>query len=370
MNSRNLALLALGVVSSVASAACLLALDHAGIISLVPPAEEVREQTQRTVAAPGPAEATPELTDRFAYVPLDASDALSSPPADDPLPDETDAAEVLAALPADELPAGEAEEPEVTGPWLAEVQPESMEAEDEPQLTDGPRPAQPRRAAVPRAPSWSIALKKRLAEISPGASARLAAKFRAAEAAWPPADIVLVAIKDEKVLELFARPENGGWQFIHRYPVLAASGTSGPKLRQGDKQVPEGIYRISLLNPHSRYHVSLRVNYPNAFDRRMAEADGRSNLGGDIMIHGKALSAGCLAIGDPAAEEIFVLAAQVGLENIKLIIAPTDFRRRSSPTIEASQPKWVPGLYSEIATAMAEYKSPPSSRSLLSFFWN
>ena len=100
----------------------------------------------------------------------------------------------------------------------------------------------------------------------------------------------LVAIKDEKILELYARSADGTWKFVYRYTVLAASGGMGPKLKQGDKQVPEGVYAISLLNPNSRYHVSLRVNYPNAFDREMAAADGRENLGGDIMIHGKAAS--------------------------------------------------------------------------------
>ena len=65
------------------------------------------------------------------------------------------------------------------------------------------------------------------------------------------------------------------WKLIHRYSVLAASGVAGPKLRQGDKQVPEGVYGISFLNPSSRYDVSLRVNYPNAFDRQMAAKDGR-----------------------------------------------------------------------------------------------
>lgn len=102
----------------------------------------------------------------------------------------------------------------------------------------------------------------------------LAETFETAKAAWPPAEFGLVAIKDEKILELFARSNGGGWKLIHRYPLLAASGVAGPKLRQGDKQVPEGVYGISFLNPNSRYDVSLRVNYPNAFDRQMAAKDG------------------------------------------------------------------------------------------------
>lgn len=201
-------------------------------------------------------------------------------------------------------------------------------------------------------------LRQRLAEVSPGAKKRIAKKFKAAKFASPPAKIAFIAIKDEKILELYARPKKGKWKFIHRYRVQAASGKSGPKLRRGDRQVPEGIYRITYLNPNSRYHVSLRVNYPNSFDRKMAAKDGRRRLGGDIMIHGKKSSAGCLSMGDNAAEELFVLAAQVGLSNIKVIIAPTDFRR-TKPKSHSKQPVWLPGLYKEISSAMSDFKRPP-----------
>jgi hypothetical protein len=208
-----------------------------------------------------------------------------------------------------------------------------------------------------------------LREIGPSAQERLHEKFVAAKAPWRPAELALVAIKDEKVLELYAKPAAGSWTFIHRYPVLAASGVTGPKLRRGDKQVPEGVYGISFLNPNSRYHVALRVNYPNTFDRRMGSKDGRKDLGGDIMIHGKAASVGCLAIGDAAAEELFVLAAETGLRNIKLVIAPTDFRKNPVPEPQSGQPHWLPALYTEVATAMAPYKAPPSG-GLLSLFSN
>jgi hypothetical protein len=128
------------------------------------------------------------------------------------------------------------------------------------------------------------------------------------------------------------------------------------------------VYRISFLNPNSAYHVSLRVNYPNAFDRKMAAKDGRKDLGGDIMIHGKNLSAGCLAMGDDAAEELFVLAAQTGLPKVKLIIAPTDFRQRGVSGPWPGQPTWLPALYAEVATAMSEFKVKRSSTGLLSLF--
>lgn len=287
----------------------------------------------------------------------------------------------LAYVPTDVLPL-ELTPPEEPGDgdaplaWSTETLPESAPAIDGWRLSISPhggpgRPSTPGAASSqpPAPPQRYVSLAERLVEIGPGASRRLMERFERAKAAWPPAEIGLVALKDEKTLELFARPAGGTWTFVHRYPVLAASGDRGPKLKQGDKQVPEGIYAISFLNPNSRYHVSLRVNYPNAFDRQMAAKDGRHDLGGDIMIHGKALSVGCLAVGDEAAEEIFVLAARVGLPSIKLVIAPTDFRRAKPPEVAApGQPAWVPKLYAEVANAMAEFKVPPQPN-LLSFLW-
>ena len=207
-------------------------------------------------------------------------------------------------------------------------------------------------------------LNERLAEISPAALARVTAKFKSANVSWPPAEIAFVAIKDEKSLEVYSRPKGGAWQFVHRYRVLAASGASGPKLQRGDKQVPEGVYRITYLNPNSAYHVSLRVNYPNSFDRKMARKDRRKDLGGDIMIHGKNTSAGCLAIGDASAEELFVLTAEVGKRNVKVVIAPTDFRRKNVGFV-ANGPVWVPTLYTKLASAMSEFKAPPRTPNLL-----
>jgi L,D-transpeptidase catalytic domain len=92
--------------------------------------------------------------------------------------------------------------------------------------------------------------------------------------------------------------------FIHSYSVLVASGHNGPKLREGDRQVPEGFYRITSLNPNSSYHLSIKLNYPNAFDQQHADEEGRDRLGGDIFIHGKAASIGCLAMGRPGHRRI------------------------------------------------------------------
>jgi len=117
--------------------------------------------------------------------------------------------------------------------------------------------------------------------------------------------------------------------------------------------VPEGIYKIESLNPNSRFHLALRVGYPNDFDKEKAHRDGRTNLGSDIMIHGGTASVGCLAVGDKPAEDLFVLAAQTGIENVELILAPVDFRVAENYTLSPQLPNWTAELYDEIRKALA-----------------
>jgi hypothetical protein len=354
-----------------ASAAAVFAVDHYGILPMASRGDgrlvqEPTPVTRRAARLPLPVQPQPEPQPetQVADLPVEDMSAQDMSPED---------GTQLAALPTDQEPIAEPEwrvepvERETPEWWSAEIRRDVPALKPAPPLTATAAPRLPWQMPALGPQSRDKRLIERLGEISPAANKRLADKFSAAQASWPPADIGLVAIKDEKVLELHARSSGGAWTFIHRYPVLAASGSAGPKLRQGDQQVPEGVYGISFLNPDSRFHVSLRVNYPNTFDRQMAAKDGRSNLGGDIMIHGKNVSIGCLAIGDEAAEELFVLAARIGLPNIKLIIAPTDLRRDSAPASATAQPAWLPSLYTEVASSMSEFKRPPSN-SLLSFF--
>ena len=165
--------------------------------------------------------------------------------------------------------------------------------------------------------------------------------------------VTLIGLKAERQLELWAGDATGPMRHIKTYPVKAASGGSGPKLREGDRQVPEGIYAIESLNPNSRYHLALRVNYPNAFDRARAKEEKRTNLGGDIMIHGKAVSIGCLAMGDSAAEELFIVAAQTGVENVRVLLCPGDFRA-SGFAPPPNVPAWTSGLYRDLRNTLTK----------------
>ncbi len=130
--------------------------------------------------------------------------------------------------------------------------------------------------------------------------------------------LTIVAFKSDRLMEV----HYGGVK-IGEYPILAASGTIGPKLKEGDRQVPEGFYGVDVLNPNSSYHLSLRVTYPNQTDIERSRAKGISDYGGDIYIHGKSVSIGCLAIGDEAIEDVFFIAYLAGLGNISVIIAPS-----------------------------------------------
>jgi len=188
----------------------------------------------------------------------------------------------------------------------------------------------------------------RLRKFGGAARQRWVPFFKANGVNYPPKRVMFLALKNERVFEVYAGSE-AGLRFIRRLPILAASGTLGPKLREGDRQVPEGIYEIESLNPNSAYHVSLRLNYPNALDRAQAAKDGRANPGSDIMIHGKSVSVGCIALGDEAAEDMFTLAADAGLGNVSVIISPRDFRTHRDVPSPGDWPSWVMALWQEIA---------------------
>jgi murein L,D-transpeptidase YafK len=183
---------------------------------------------------------------------------------------------------------------------------------------------------------------------------RLSPTFDKIAVAYPPRQITLVGLKAERTLEVWVSGADGKWKHLRDYPILAMSGVLGPKLKEGDMQVPEGVYRIESLNPNSLYHLALRVNYPNQEDQRRGKADGRPELGADIMIHGKKCSIGCLAMGDEAAEDLFVLAAETGIDNVSVILSPVDFRIRSLPAEMPPLPVWAGELYDSIKQEMGK----------------
>ena len=163
-------------------------------------------------------------------------------------------------------------------------------------------------------------------------------------------ELKIMVFKNERLVEL----QNMGWEAPRIYRMTNASGKLGPKLREGDGQIPEGVYGIEYLNPNSAFHLSLKVSYPNATDRRHAREDGRGDLGGDIMIHGGNATIGCIPIGDDAIEEVFFFAAKAGPKNVSVVIAPYDMRDGRNAAMEQSPLPWYGTLCDEIAAALDE----------------
>lgn len=170
-----------------------------------------------------------------------------------------------------------------------------------------------------------------------------------------PKKLTLIGLKHERQLEVWGEL-NGKWAMIGIYPFTGFSGRLGPKIEEGDRQIPEGIYKITHLNPNSKFHLSLRVNYPNAFDKKIAKQEKRTGLGGDIMIHGSNVTIGCVPIGDESIEELYMLVQKVGMSNIKLILAPVDFRKMNVNIKEDKHP-WLRELYDEITKEMKHFTS-------------
>lgn len=171
-----------------------------------------------------------------------------------------------------------------------------------------------------------------------------------------PKEIILAAFKEERVLQVYSKDYNGIKQ-IKEYPFTAFSGELGPKLKEGDRQIPEGIYEVEYLNPNSSFYLSIKVSYPNEFDKSKTELSDITDMGGDIFIHGKSATIGCIPIGDEAIEEVFLLTQKAIKNGVKIIISPRDFRTNSGyPKIEGID--WENELYDKIRN---EIKTLPNN---------
>ena len=118
--------------------------------------------------------------------------------------------------------------------------------------------------------------------------------------------ILLRIFKEESELEVWKQDNTGHFQLLKIYPICRWSGDLGPKLREGDRQAPEGFYTITpqLMNPNSNYYLAINTGFPNSFDK----ANDRD--GNFLMIHGDCSSSGCYAMTDEQMDEIYSLARE------------------------------------------------------------
>jgi murein L,D-transpeptidase YafK len=118
--------------------------------------------------------------------------------------------------------------------------------------------------------------------------------------------IVIRSYKKESEMEIWKRGSDGRYALLKSFPICRWSGQLGPKVREGDRQAPEGFYTVTpgQMNPNSSYFLSFDTGFPNAFDR----AHGRT--GAALMVHGSCSSRGCFAMTDQAIAEIYSIARE------------------------------------------------------------
>ncbi|RYG25063.1 MAG: hypothetical protein EOO01_42960 [Chitinophagaceae bacterium] len=142
-------------------------------------------------------------------------------------------------------------------------------------------------------------------------------------------ELVLNAYKHEQILEIWIKGHmDNPHQLLKTYPFCANSGTLGPKLQEGDLQIPEGNYFINVFNPMSSFHLSLGLNYPNRVDKVRS---GSLPPGTDIYLHGGCATVGCISITDNFIKELYILAVEAtnsGQRKIPVNIYP--FRMTAS----------------------------------------
>ena len=122
----------------------------------------------------------------------------------------------------------------------------------------------------------------------------------------PDKPLFIRLFKEESELEVWKLRSDGHYHHLKTYPICNWSGDLGPKVKQGDKQAPEGFYSVprTMMNPNSQFHLAFNLGFPNAYDR------ANKRTGDFLMVHGKCKSAGCYAMTDALIEEIYALSRE------------------------------------------------------------
>ncbi len=161
--------------------------------------------------------------------------------------------------------------------------------------------------------------------------------FKNLDINFPPNEILILIFKNERTLELWAKSDSYDlFEKVKSYNFTAFSGNLGPKRQRGDCQIPEGFYHITSFNPVSNFHLSLGINYPNRSDRILGD---QNNPGGDICIHGSAVTIGCIPIGDEAIEELYLISVDTrsaGAKQLPVYIFPCRMDSAQIATISKS----------------------------------
>jgi len=152
-------------------------------------------------------------------------------------------------------------------------------------------------------------------------------------------NIFIQVFKKEQILEVWAKDKSEKkFKKLIEYKFCKFSGALGPKRKEGDKQIPEGLYYINRFNPKSNFHLSLGLNYPNKSDILRGD---KKQPGSDIFIHGGCQTIGCIPITNEKIEELYLLAQlarKSGQSNIQVHIYPTQMTQKKFQQIKRAFP--------------------------------
>lgn len=133
--------------------------------------------------------------------------------------------------------------------------------------------------------------------------------------------IYIRIFKAESELELWLQSSSGTFTRLATYQICHWTGSLGPKLKEGDKQSPEGFYSVGAPQTRlvGRWRRAFNLGFPNLHDQLL------SRTGSYILIHGGCSSVGCFAMTDEVQEEIYGLARAAlaqGQERFQVHIFP------------------------------------------------
>lgn len=153
------------------------------------------------------------------------------------------------------------------------------------------------------------------------------------------AAILIRIFKAEAELEVWvSRGPGAAYARFATYPICYFSGTLGPKLKEGDRQSPEGFYTVARPQAYPggpRWPKSINIGYPNPFDQV------HDRTGSDILIHGGCASIGCFAMTNAVANEVrdlTVRALDAGQSYVHIHVFP--FRMTKANFYRYDNPKW------------------------------
>jgi murein L,D-transpeptidase YafK len=146
--------------------------------------------------------------------------------------------------------------------------------------------------------------------------------------------------KQEARLETWLAAGTGRFRHFRSYPICAFSGEPGPKLLEGDRQAPEGFYKVrrAQLNPASRHHLAFNLGFPNEYDRQ----HGRT--GSALMVHGGCSSVGCYAITDAGVDEVYAMgeaALANGQDGVDVHVFPFAMSIEAVAAARAAGHRWA-----------------------------